>query len=57
MTYPKLTACISGSVARICIFLVPFERTHFEVWKCELNVGEYNTIDLKKLQNKKTTGV
>ena len=31
MTYPNLTACSSSPEARICIFLVPFERKHFEV--------------------------
>jgi hypothetical protein len=31
MTYPNLTACNSGCEARILIFLVPFERKHFEV--------------------------
>jgi hypothetical protein len=31
MTYPNLTACSSGPEAKICIFLVPFERKPFEV--------------------------
>jgi hypothetical protein len=31
MTYPNLTVCSSGPEARICIFLVPFQRKHFEV--------------------------
>uniref|UniRef100_A0A8K9VD65 Transient receptor potential cation channel, subfamily M, member 1b n=1 Tax=Oncorhynchus mykiss TaxID=8022 RepID=A0A8K9VD65_ONCMY len=31
MTYPNRTACSSGPEARICIFLIPFERKHFEV--------------------------
>ena len=29
-TYPNLTACSSGPEARICIFLVSFERKHSE---------------------------
>jgi hypothetical protein len=32
MTYPSLTACISGPEARICILLVPFDREHFGVY-------------------------
>jgi hypothetical protein len=32
MTYPNLTACSSGPEARICIFLIPFGRKHFEVY-------------------------
>jgi hypothetical protein len=31
ITYPNLTACSSGPEARICIFLVPFERKDLEV--------------------------
>jgi hypothetical protein len=31
MTYPNLNACSSGPEARIYIFLIPFERKHFEV--------------------------
>ena len=31
MTYPNLTACISGPEARICILLVPFERKQLDV--------------------------
>jgi hypothetical protein len=31
MTYTNLTVCSSGPEARICIFLIPFERKHFEV--------------------------
>ena len=31
MTNPNLTSCSSGPEARICIFLVPFEREHFDV--------------------------
>ena len=48
-TYPNLTACSSGTEPRICIFLVPFERKHRSLCKCELNVGEYNTIDLVQI--------
>ena len=31
MTYPNLTACSSGPEARVCIFLMPFERKKIEV--------------------------
>ena len=55
MTYPNLTACSSGPEAWICISLIPFERKHFEVG--EMNVGEYNTLDLVKDNTKKKTWV
>jgi hypothetical protein len=32
MTYLNQTACSSGPEAKICMFLVPFERKHFEVY-------------------------
>jgi hypothetical protein len=28
----NLTACSSGPEARICIFFIPFENKHFEVF-------------------------
>jgi hypothetical protein len=31
MTYPNLTAGSSGPEARVCIFLITFEKKHFEV--------------------------
>jgi hypothetical protein len=30
-SYPNLTARSSGPEARVCIFLITFERKHFEV--------------------------
>lgn len=53
MTSTNLTACSSGHEARICIFLIPFERKHWSLWNCELNVGENNTIDLLEENTKK----
>jgi hypothetical protein len=55
MTYPNLTACSSVPEARICIFLVPFVRKHFDVYGHERNVVEFNTIYLAKDNTKKET--
>ena len=41
MTYPNLTACSLGPEARVCIFLVPFERKHIGV--CEYDRMSVNT--------------
>ena len=40
MTYPNLTACSSGPEARICIFLVPFERKHLKFVKMWRECGK-----------------
>ena len=51
-TYPNLTDCSSGPGAKICIFLVSFERKHSEVCG-NVYVGEYNTIDLAEENTRK----
>jgi hypothetical protein len=53
MTYPTLAACSSGPEARICIFLVPFERKHFEGCGNVKEMLENNTLDLVKDNTKK----
>jgi hypothetical protein len=57
ITYPNLTACSSGPEAKdMHVLDTIWKETLWSLWKCQINVGEYNTLDLVKGNtNKKTT--